>query len=1430
MKGTTPNVLPTKSRVGLEMSGRTDTPFHKLQRVELRPFDTDMDPVSISSAVRDADVCMEATACISSNSHATLSALFEATALQYPDHVALSCAKDVTSHQVDSLTYAETLHRAKAAACQLQGMFSECDPSTTKTPFVIGILLSKSLDLTLAILATTFAGATWLPFDPDAPPERVAVCLQDAGASALFYDQDHSEIAVLALQGLKSCRGILYSSLEKTIDALKTPQLLWKATPTTPAYYIYTSGTTGTPKGISISHRAAATFAYSESSVLKLTEKDIMWNGFSPAFDMWVEETWCAFARGTHLAVALGGQWQDITTLCRTWEARQVTVITAVPTLMAMVCNEGKIPQSVRLINMGGEACPPALVTRLHRPNLELFNTYGPSETTVTATYSIMTPEKGVTIGRPLPHYHALILQESDDDTEVIPQPLKTGVVGELAIGGPCVGDGYVGRPDLTKKKFIRHPTRPGETIYRSGDLVSLNTDGDIVFIGRIDTQVKYRGFRIELGEIEANLCAQDGVLAAAVILAKGDSNDESNPDRLEAYIVMEQGLTMNVNLLRSSLAAKLMAYMLPDVFFQLGEHEMPRLISGKIDKKGLVKISQDNRVKEKHVLLTMAKSSEKIATGLDFIMHVLRQLFPTQEKITPDMDVFTDLGCHSLLVATIVSRLRKGHPNLADNPFQLIGLADIYTLRTLNRLAVKFTAQTPCAQAAKRAFHQVTSFRYAMCGLLQVVGLTIVFALNFVSQMGPIVLYHMVYRKTGSIWPSLLAVYVFDVVMPMFFASLAITAKWILLGCVVPGDHPIFGWFYLRWWFVNQLHAMVPTATWGDTQLLVLWLQLWGASIGQHVHIGYAEATCADLITIGDGVSLGQQVIFGCAVVDQGLLKLRRITVGNNACIGTGVTLEGDVHIGDGVQLASMSGVPEGTTIPANQQWEGSPAKFQAKIVDPWQLDEIPPSWQRDLILVGQLLIHWLLLPIFDLVPWLPIVVLSSLSLGTGHGAVLSPILASLVSAVAYIFLCVTMLVLTKYLVLGKVQPGTYSTTSFFFLHKWTFDIMMQLSLQTLHSLYATLYVAPFLRLLGAKVGARSEVSTASMVVDLIELDEECFIADNVTLGDDYIRGYTLQLEKTKLGKRSFVGNGCLIPQGMSIPSNTLIGVFSKPPTEPELKEGESCFGLPAILMPTRRNVTKDFDASVLFNPSWTQYCLRLLVEGLRILYPPLTVSLGMAWCLQWVVHHHSVHYLSWRDVVVSGLRMLAAAPLYYFVFFVAPAIALMISLKWLLVGKYKPVEWPMWSLNVYLSEFVTSVMEHLTPLALSPFTGTPFLPMIFRLLGTKVGKRCYMGVVDIPEFDCVEIGDDCAFNAASFPQTHLFEDRVMKIGRVRVGDRCTMRLSSILLPQSSTGDDVSLGCNSVAMKGEHLTSGYEWCGFPVDIWKPAKTIDAMD
>ncbi|KAJ3053803.1 hypothetical protein HDU99_007911, partial [Rhizoclosmatium hyalinum] len=186
----------------------------------------------------------------------------------------------------------------------------------------------------------------------------------------------------------------------------------------------------------------------------------------------------------------------------------------------------------------------------------------------------------------------------------------------------------------------------------------------DIVFIGRVDTQVKYRGFRIELGEIEERLSMMAGISAAAVILSPG--LNESDSPRLEAYLVLSKGVELNAAQIRKGLSGRLMAYMIPDTFTVLDEFDMPRLLSGKIDKKGLQEISKANRRKVK----TSSQDESMIPTSSEeMALSTLRKLF-NNAAVKPTDDFFIDLGGHSLLAANFISKLRAGIPQMAENPY----------------------------------------------------------------------------------------------------------------------------------------------------------------------------------------------------------------------------------------------------------------------------------------------------------------------------------------------------------------------------------------------------------------------------------------------------------------------------------------------------------------------------------------------------------------------------------------------------------------------------------------------------------------------------------------------------------------------------------------------------------------------------------------
>ena len=1238
----------------------------------------------------------------------------------------------------------------------------------------IVVCLPRGLDQYMAILGILRTGAAYVPVDWAYPQDRTDFIIQDSGAKLTLTDSSRVSMMPEATLAIDEQLGDLAA---EPVSALVNAG----ADPSDLAYIIYTSGTTGRPKGVMITHANACHLVRSESAVLALEASDICFGGFSLAFDMSVETMWTAFFVGARVVVpteALSASGPDIAIALA--EAN-VTIWHVVPSLIALV--EHPVP-TLRLINMGGEACPADLPRHLARPGLTLLNTYGPTETTVTATWTEVQPGQRITIGKPLPGYTAWIVDEKL-------MPVPAGHEGELILGGPGVGAGYVNRPDLTAEKFTTTPfnglSGAPERIYRSGDLVRLDAAGDIDFVGRIDTQVKIRGFRVELAEIEAVIGEWPGVAQAVVQLF----TDDDGADFLAAFLVARPTDEINLVGLKGRVAERLPNYMRPAAYELLAV--LPRLpASGKIDRKALVK---------PQIATTADRAIEPPATPVERQLHsVWSEAFAPQPISVTD-DLFEDLGGHSLKAARLVSAARKT-PGLEG-----LSIQDLYAAPTIRALALRVGGSAKVELVDETSFHRIAPWKRRLCVAAQTIALVPIMAIAGLQWFFPYVAYTWFAGQMDRL-DALVLSGLTSMLIPLASMLFSIALKWIVIGRFEAGDYPLWGSYYFRWWLVRRVIAVTATPYLAGTPMVRGYYRMLGAKIGKHCYIGTGIIDTSDLVVMGDDAIVSDLAVLATSSVERGLLRLGTVTLGAKSFVGSMAVVGRNASLGEGAVLDDLSSLTAGATIPAGERWNGSPAARDPASEPPLAG---PREYTQGIGTTIGLFVGALLLPLVSILPIAPgLIALIELDWATnGYAYILvSPLLAG-----TYVLMMCVLTVVTKRLLLGRVAPGVYSLQSWFYVRYWFFKQINELALRLLHPIFATLYVIPWYRAMGVKIGRRAEISTATAIIpDLVKIGPESFIADSVVFGAARIGHGTIELAQTSIGRRSFIGNSALLPTGADVGDEVLVGVLSKPPADSlrATKPGSTWFGSPPIELP-QRQVNTMFDEGARFNPSRALVIKRLSIEAIR------TILSLTAFLVFFSLMLSIVGTLS--DLDNGGLLIVTTFPFLYVGFCVACG-AFVLALKWALVGRYKITTAPLWSPFVWRTELVTATYENLAVAnLLEPLKGTPWLPLYLRLMGSRIGRRCYVDTTDLTEHDLVDIGDDVALNEFAGLQTHLFEDRVMKVGTIRIGDRATIGSLAIVLYDAEVGADAQLGDLSVVMKGETLPGGTSWEGSPARI-----------
>jgi non-ribosomal peptide synthetase-like protein len=569
-------------------------------------------------------------------------------------------------------------------------------------------------------------------------------------------------------------------------------------------------------------------------------------------------------------------------------------------------------------------------------------------------------------------------------------------------------------------------------------------------------------------------------------------------------------------------------------------------------------------------------------------------------------------------------------------------------------------------------------------------------------------------------------------------------------------------------------------------------------------------------LLTVEDGASIGTFVNIENARVEGGALVVGSVHLKKDSVVDSYSVLEENTELGERARLLGQSALSAGRKIPADEIWDGAPAQRTDEVPEP-----LPPRPEVSFVqrwslaalfavtaIVVSVLFFLPTFPAFILIDWLDANTLNVFDSGVSAPVAFGFFFLLAIPA-STLFLGMTMLV-TAFMrrFLPQQKAGITSIYSVSYWHKRAVSMVLDCSLRELHGIYASVYAPMWLRFLGVKVGRHAEVSTAEgMVPELLSLGDDSFIADGAMLGDEELRGGWMILRPTRIGNRSFIGNGAYVADGAVVPDDVLIGVQTRTPRNEHLCSGQTWMGSPPLLLPARETI-QGFPETLTFRPSMLRRLGRGIVEGLRIVLPlALVIATGY---LIVVLVMPLAEDNGWGLLVASAL---ALAGLVYGV----ATFLLVVALKWVLIGRYRSRAAPMWTPFVWISEAVTNLYESLAvPGFLDQLRGTPMLPWALRLLGARIGKGVYLNTTDMTEFDCVRIGDEAELNAWCGPQTHLFEDRVMKIGTVEIGDRVTVGTRGTILYDTQVGNDVRLGPLTLVAKGERLPPGTRWEGTP--------------
>ncbi|MBO9521134.1 MAG: amino acid adenylation domain-containing protein [Nocardioidaceae bacterium] len=1259
------------------------------------------------------------------------------TVAEYGDQPALDNGAEV-------LTYDEFLAAAEdvATALALAGV---------RRGDRVGVRIkSGTTDLYVAIAGVLVAGASYVPVDAEDPDERARTVFAEAGVAAVLGDD---------LVPVPSA------------PRPPAPEDDPSPRPEDDAWVIFTSGSTGTPKGVAVTHRNAAAFVDAESRMFLQDEPiaagDRVMAGLSVAFDASCEEMWLAWAHGACLVPAPRSLVRSGIDLGPWLVANAITVVSTVPTLVAMWPADAL--DRVRLLILGGEACPPEIGERFAVPGREVWNTYGPTEATVVACGARLGRTGPVRIGLPLDGWDLAVV---DGDGN----PVGPGGSGELIVGGVGLARYLDAAKDA--EKYAPMPSLGWERAYRTGDLVRYEEEG-LLFLGRADDQIKFGGRRIELGEIDNALLALPGVTAAAAAVRSTKSGNKL----LVGYVSVAGDFDAHVALgtLRDTLPAALVPRL-------VGVDTLPTQTSGKVDRDALPWPAP---------ALGAGEVTELAGTQA-WIRELWGEILGAE---VPNAHTdFFDLGGGSLTAAQLVSRLRERTPEIT--------VADVYESPRLDKLAtlVDSLGEGAAAIRSDRTVAPVprktqVGQGLALLPLRAVSGLRLVVWVALACLVGRGLLDLAFLPKPG--WGWVLLGWTLLVFPPGRILVTALGARLVLAG-IEPGTYPRGGKVHLRVWLAERLADELGAVNLGGAALIRWYARALGARVGRHVDL-HTVPPVTGLLELGDGCAIEPEVDLTGHWLDGDHFHLGRIVVGANAVVGARSLVLGGTRIGAGAEVAPGSAVL--TDVGKGEYWSGAPAIRAARHSrGPWE-DVAPPNKPA-----------WLLAYVASGIavgaaPLLAGLVALALVAGPVRDADSLDALARttlgllpLAGLVGLLVLALLVLVTVRLLSAG-LEAGHYPVHGRRAWQGWTTLRILDEARGWLFPLYASSLTPAWLRLLGAKIGKDVEASTVLLIPKLTTVNEGAFLADDTLLGGYELGGGWFRVDHVRIGKHAFVGNSGMAAPGRKVPKQGLVAVLSAAPRRTKAKAGTSWIGSP----PTKlRRTADETDDSRTYAPPTRLRVARALVELCRLL--PVLVNLVLWWAA-------AVTLVALADAAGWWLAALLAGPVLLAAGVAAAAIAT--GAKWILVGRVKAGRHPLWSSFVWRNELADTFVEVLAaPWFARPVTASWILNLWLRSMGATIGRGVWCETYWLPEADLVELRDGATVNQGCVVQTHLFHDRMLRMDKVTLRAGATLGPDSVILPAATLGKHATVGPVSLVMRGETVPDRTRWTGNPIGPW----------